>query len=57
MKRIITNLDLLAFNFLNGGIAFGPRLPNVFLYESVDQDYGMLHSLAYLDVASESLTD
>ena len=33
VKRIITNLDLFAFNFLNGGNSFGPRLPNVFLYD------------------------
>ena len=28
-----------------------------FYMMSVDQDYGLLHSLAYLDVASQSLTD
>ena len=28
-----------------------------FYIMSVDQDYGPLRSLAYLDVASESLTD
>ena len=28
-----------------------------FLMMSVDQDYGVLHYLAYLDVASECLTD
>ena len=30
-KLIITNLDLVVFYVLNAGVAFGPRLPNVFL--------------------------